>query len=118
MIHRLDPLGKVIFASLTALFLSWVTALWFSSWRETATAAILVVGFQFLVGMIIGALARGKQAGSAVVICSVSFLWWPAWNGLLRQVEGLEFYMIFEVMPTMIGGFLALAIHKQISGHR
>jgi hypothetical protein len=52
------------------------------------------------------------------ITCAISLLGWPAWNGLLRQFEGLEFYGILEVVPVMIGGFLALIIRKQAARHR
>ena len=118
MIHRVGVLGEIICALVIGLFVGLVTALWFSSWRETTANVIFLVGFQFLVGLSIGALTRGPKAGVAVITCAVSLLGWPAWNGLLRQFEGLEFYGILEVVPVMIGGFLALIIRKQAARHR
>jgi len=32
-------------------------------------------------------------------------------------VEGLEFYGVLELAPTVAGGFLVLAIHKQAGRH-
>lgn len=119
MTLRLDPLAKVVVASLAGLLLGWVTALPFSSSKDTSTAVVLVIAFQLLAGLSVGALTRGRKAGAAVVIFSVSLLGWPEWNGLLRQFEGLEFYGVLEVVPAMVGGFIALAVHKPTgSRHR
>jgi peptidoglycan/LPS O-acetylase OafA/YrhL len=62
--------------------------------------------------------ARGQNGRAIIVAFAVSFLIWPALNGILRpfSAPALELFGILEVLPTLAGGLTGMLLERSNVG--
>jgi Mn2+/Fe2+ NRAMP family transporter len=113
MMVQLKPVGKVVLALSSGLLFNYFGGPRWSSWNETIATIAFVMGACFLAALSLGGAIRGSGARPAVIAFALSFLVWPALQGVsLREIGALEFFGIFEVLPAMAGGLAGLALHR------
>jgi hypothetical protein len=113
---RWKPAARIALAILVGVLFDWFSGSRWNSWPETITAVIFVSVACFLAGMSVGGATRGPNARAVIILFAVSFLIWPALNGMLRQFPALEFFGILEVLPTLAGGLTGMLLQRSHRG--
>jgi hypothetical protein len=113
MMVQLRPVAKVVLALLLGVLLNYFAGPRWSSWNETIATFAFVMCACFLAALGLGGVIRGPGARPSVIAFALSFLVWPALNGVrLREMGALGFFGLLEVLPATVGGFAGLALHR------